>query len=166
MYKYQNGCLPNIFSIIGAMILTISLIGAVLSTAVFIKSAITLKDIIQPLLLIILFTMACFFSFLFGGFFPALQITEEGINIKYIFGLLKVKILWSEIIEFVPHHIFRKIMIIAFKREGYSILKPKTLIFNAIYGLWAGAFLPVLLLYKTSDFDDLYLEINKKINSF
>lgn len=165
MYKYQNGCLPILFSLIGGIVIVISVMNLTFSVMALISSVLAQNKFIEPLLLVIMFTMGIFFGFVLIGFFPEIQVSDEGILVRYIFGLIKVRIYWKEIVDFLPHHFFRKIMIIAFKREGYSIFKPKTLIFNAIYGLWAGVFLPVLLLYKTSDYDDLYLEINKRINS-
>ena len=54
-----------------------------------------------------------------------------------------------------------------FKKNKGTIVKPGSLIFNYITGIfWAGSFSPVILIYKTDEFDDLYKEINNRINIF
>lgn len=54
-------------------------------------------------------------------------------------------------------------MIISFKKEGFSMLFPKSLFINAISGLWVGSEYPVLLLYKPNEYDDLFQKINNGI---
>lgn len=164
MYKSQGGCLPIFISLLGLAILVFCFINISVSIGVLIQSIVSQKNIIEPILFSLLFLSACFFGLALIGFFPALHVTDDGIAVRYLFGLIKVNIFWKDIVYFQQHQIFRKIMIISFKKESYSILFPKTLIFNAVCGLWVGSEFPVLLLYKPDEYDDLYQEIKKRIN--
>ena len=163
MYKSQNGCLPIIISLFGLAILVISFANLSVSIAVLIQSILSSKKIIEPVLLILLFFSACIFGVVLISFFPALSINENGISVRYVFGLIKVNVFWKDIVFFQPHQIFRKIMIISFKKEGFSMLFPKSLFINAISGLWVGSEYPVLLLYKPNEYDDLFQKINNGI---